>query len=171
MKVVAIAGGFDPVHKGHIRLIQEAARLGGKLVIILNNDNWLKKKKGFAFMAEDERAEVLRAIRGIDEVIITSHLFVKKWKILNQTSTLTVAIVLLMTFQSLNFVIIWESKWCSMWEEKRLKAQAGWLKRFKTPVNVGPTQNFLQYYHPKPREGDCSSPRAFFSCAPDPPLR
>ena len=73
MKVVAIAGGFDPVHKGHIRLIQEAARLGGKLVIILNNDNWLKKKKGFAFMAEDERAEVLRAIRGIDEVIITSH--------------------------------------------------------------------------------------------------
>ena len=43
------------------------------MVVILNNDNWLMKKKGFVFMTAAERAEVLRAIRGVDEVIITSH--------------------------------------------------------------------------------------------------
>lgn len=73
MTAVAISGGFDPVHKGHIRLIQEAQKLGDRLVVILNNDNWLKKKKGFVFMPEDERAEILKALKSIDEVIITDH--------------------------------------------------------------------------------------------------
>lgn len=72
-KIVAISGGFDPIHVGHIRYIQAARELGDKLVVILNNDNWLMKKKGFVFMTAAERAEVLRAIRGVDEVIITSH--------------------------------------------------------------------------------------------------
>lgn len=72
-KTVVISGGFDPVHIGHVNLIREAKALGERLVVILNNDNWLKKKKGFAFMPQDERAAVLRAMRGVDEVIITSH--------------------------------------------------------------------------------------------------
>ena len=72
-KVVAVSGGVDPVHIGHIRLIKEAKALGDKLVVILNNDNWLKQKKGFVFMKEDERKAVLEAIRDVDEVVITEH--------------------------------------------------------------------------------------------------
>lgn len=47
--VVAVSGGFDPIHIGHIQLFEEAKKLGDELVIILNNDNWLKKKKGYFF--------------------------------------------------------------------------------------------------------------------------
>lgn len=73
MRTVAISGGFDPVHIGHIHLISGAKALGDRLVVIINNDNWLKKKKGFAFMNEDERKAVLLAMRNVDDVIITSH--------------------------------------------------------------------------------------------------
>lgn len=73
MRTVAISGGFDPVHIGHIHLISGAKALGDRLVVILNNDNWLKKKKGFAFMNQAERKAVLLAMRGVDDVIITSH--------------------------------------------------------------------------------------------------
>lgn len=73
MKTVAVSGGFDPVHIGHIQMIKEARELGDRLVVILNNDNWLKKKKGFAFMSEDERKAVLEAVRYVDEVVISSH--------------------------------------------------------------------------------------------------
>lgn len=70
---VAVSGGFDPAHVGHIELLGEAKKLGDKLVVILNNDNWLKKKKGFVFMNENERKTVLAAIKYVDEVIISSH--------------------------------------------------------------------------------------------------
>jgi len=73
MITVAISGGFDPVHKGHIKHIQEARKLGDKLVVLLNNDNWLLKKKGYVFMPQEERKLILEAITGVDEVIITSH--------------------------------------------------------------------------------------------------
>lgn len=72
-KIVAVSGGFDPVHIGHVRLLEAAHELGDRLIVILNNDNWLQKKKGFAFMREEERAEVLRAMRFVDEVIISFH--------------------------------------------------------------------------------------------------
>lgn len=71
--VVAVSGGFDPIHVGHIRLIQAAKKLGDKLVVILNNDNWLKKNKGHIFMHQDERKEIIEAIKGVDEVILTGH--------------------------------------------------------------------------------------------------
>jgi len=71
--VVAVSGGFDPVHVGHVRLFQHAKDLGDKLVVIINNDNWLEKKKGFVFMHQDERAELIRAIGVVDEVIFTDH--------------------------------------------------------------------------------------------------
>ncbi len=73
MLTVAISGGFDPLHIGHIDLIKRAKTLGDKLIVILNNDNWLVAKKGFAFMNEAERKAVLEALRNIDEVIITNH--------------------------------------------------------------------------------------------------
>ena len=72
-KVVAVSGGFDPLHIGHVRLFQEAKKLGDKLVVILNNDNWLKSKKGYFFMPENERKEIIESIDCVDEVIITEH--------------------------------------------------------------------------------------------------
>ena len=71
--VVAVSGGFDPIHPGHIRMFKEAKALGDKLVVILNNDNWLLKKKRFNFMSEKERKEVIESIRWVDEVMLTRH--------------------------------------------------------------------------------------------------
>jgi cytidyltransferase-like protein len=71
--VVAVSGGFDPIHIGHVRLFHEAKKLGDKLVVILNNDNWARKKKGYAFMPESEREEIIRAFRDVDDVYLTRH--------------------------------------------------------------------------------------------------
>ncbi len=71
--IVAVSGGMDPVHVGHVRMFQEAKKLGDKLVVILNNDNWLRKKKGYVFMPQDERKELLEAIQCVDKVILTRH--------------------------------------------------------------------------------------------------
>ena len=71
--IVAVSGGFDPIHIGHVRMFEEAKALGDELVVILNNDNWLKKKKGYAFMSEEERKEVIEGLRAVDRVIITKH--------------------------------------------------------------------------------------------------
>lgn len=73
MKTIVVSGGFDPVHVGHVRMFKESKKLGDKLIIILNNDNWLKKKKGFVFMPEHERKEVLEALNVVDQVILTNH--------------------------------------------------------------------------------------------------
>ncbi len=72
-KIVAVSGGFDPIHIGHVRLFQEARKLGDELVVILNNDNWLADKKGRPFMSAKERKEIIEAIKGIDRVVITQH--------------------------------------------------------------------------------------------------
>lgn len=71
--VVAVSGGFDPVHVGHTRLFKEAKALGDELVVILNNDNWLKKKKGFVFIPAKERKEIIGSIKGVDKVVLTKH--------------------------------------------------------------------------------------------------
>jgi len=71
--VVAVSGGFDPLHIGHVRMFEEARRLGGELVVILNNDNWLNAKKGYAFMPEQERAEIIAAYSFVDRVVVTEH--------------------------------------------------------------------------------------------------
>ena len=71
--VVAVSGGFDPVHIGHIRMFEDARKLGDYLVVILNNDNWLIDKKGFSFLEEEERAHILKSIKAVDEVHITQH--------------------------------------------------------------------------------------------------
>lgn len=71
--VVAVSGGFDPLHVGHIRYLKHARKLGTKLVVILNNDNWIKKKKGYCFMEEIDRAEILSSIKYVDIVVLTNH--------------------------------------------------------------------------------------------------
>ncbi|MBI2055604.1 MAG: adenylyltransferase/cytidyltransferase family protein [Candidatus Sungbacteria bacterium] len=71
--VVAVSGGFDPLHYGHVRMMQEVKKLGDELVVIINNDNWLKKKKGYVFMPQNERREVIEALACVDRVVFTSH--------------------------------------------------------------------------------------------------
>jgi len=71
--IVVVSGGFDPLHGGHIRLFKEAKKLGDELVVILNNDNWLKKKKGFVFIPQDERREIIESLKWVDKVILTGH--------------------------------------------------------------------------------------------------
>lgn len=72
-KIVCVSGGFDPIHVGHVRMIQEAAALGDELVVIINNDHWLMKKKGYVFMPQDQRREIIEAIKGVTRVVFTSH--------------------------------------------------------------------------------------------------
>lgn len=54
-------------------MLAEARKLGTKLVVILNNDHWLRVKKGSIFMPDRERKELIAAIKGVDEVVLTSH--------------------------------------------------------------------------------------------------
>ena len=70
---VAVSGGFDPLHIGHVRMFKAARSLGDKLVVIINNDNWLRKKKGFVFMPQRERAEIIKAFPFVDRVVFTDH--------------------------------------------------------------------------------------------------
>jgi cytidyltransferase-like protein len=72
-KIVMISGGFDPIHIGHIRYIQAAKKLGDTLVVVINNDNWLRLKKGSEFMNEKERAEIISALKCVDKVVISGH--------------------------------------------------------------------------------------------------
>lgn len=65
--LVAVSGGFDPVHIGHIRMIRDAARYGD-VMVILNSDDWLMRKKGYVFMPWKERAEIMGNIKGVTVV-------------------------------------------------------------------------------------------------------
>lgn len=67
-KTVAVSGGFDPVHIGHIRYLRAASKLG-RVIVMLNSDEWLTRKKGKPFMPYAERKEVLEAIRYVDRVV------------------------------------------------------------------------------------------------------
>ena len=67
-KIVAVSGGFDPVHVGHVRMISEAAKLGD-VIIIANSDEWLIRKKGYMFMPYEERQEILYNFKGVIDVI------------------------------------------------------------------------------------------------------
>jgi D-beta-D-heptose 7-phosphate kinase/D-beta-D-heptose 1-phosphate adenosyltransferase len=65
---VCVSGGFDPIHKGHVRMIQEAAQFGD-VIVIANSDEWLLRKKNKFFMTWEERAEILYAIKGVIKVV------------------------------------------------------------------------------------------------------
>lgn len=68
-KVVLVTGGFDPIHSGHIAYFKAAKSLGNYLVVGVNSDEWLARKKGRPFMPWSERAEIVRNFSVVDEVI------------------------------------------------------------------------------------------------------
>jgi D-beta-D-heptose 7-phosphate kinase/D-beta-D-heptose 1-phosphate adenosyltransferase len=65
-KIIIVSGGFDPVHVGHIKMFKAAHDLHATVVVGMNSDSWLMRKKGTTFMPFDERKEILGAIRYID---------------------------------------------------------------------------------------------------------
>ena len=65
---VCVSGGFDPVHIGHLRMIQDAAQ-HGEVIVIVNSDDWLMRKKGYIFMPFEERCEILRGFIGVKETV------------------------------------------------------------------------------------------------------
>lgn len=67
MSTICISGGFDPIHIGHIRMIMGAVDYGN-VIVILNSDDWLQRKKNYVFMPWEQRAEILRAIKGVISV-------------------------------------------------------------------------------------------------------
>jgi cytidyltransferase-like protein len=67
--IMILSGGFDPIHKGHIRMFKAAKNMAYKVIVGLNSDAWLVRKKGKCFMNWAERAEILRAFQYVDEVM------------------------------------------------------------------------------------------------------
>jgi len=68
MRIIAVSGGFDPIHSGHLALLRQAAALGDRLVVGVNSDAWLTRKKGKPFMHIEERKGILLAIKWVDSV-------------------------------------------------------------------------------------------------------
>ena len=68
-KVVVITGGFDPIHSGHINYISAACELGDILVVGVNSDEWLARKKGQPFMPFEDRVSVIESLRSVDYAI------------------------------------------------------------------------------------------------------
>ena len=71
--IIILSGGFDPVHKGHIRMFKAAkafTHMADEAIVVvgLNSDEWLCRKKGRAFMEFEERKEILQSIKYIDQV-------------------------------------------------------------------------------------------------------
>ena len=71
MKVVAVSGYFDPIHVGHLEYLKMAKNLGDKLIVIVNSDYQAGLKKGTSFMPEDDRLEIVKSLRCVDEVFLS----------------------------------------------------------------------------------------------------
>lgn len=68
-RIVLATGGFDPLHSGHIAYLKEAKSLGQKLIVGVNSDNWLTRKKGRPFMPWYERVAIIKELKFVDDVI------------------------------------------------------------------------------------------------------
>ena len=71
MRTVAISGYFDPIHVGHLDYINEAKKLGDKLIVIVNNNHQCVLKKGKPFMDENDRVTIVSSIKNVDEVFLS----------------------------------------------------------------------------------------------------
>jgi len=67
--IVLVTGGFDPIHSGHLAMFKEAKKLGDELLVGINSDEWLIRKKGFRYMSWTERSEVISMMTIVDKII------------------------------------------------------------------------------------------------------
>ena len=68
-KIVLATGGFDPIHSGHLDYLCAAKELGDELVVGVNSEDWLIRKKGDFFVSTDERLKIVGGLRWVDRVI------------------------------------------------------------------------------------------------------
>ena len=66
--IILVSGGFDPIHSGHIKLINDSNKYGD-VVVLLNSDEWLRNKKGKEFLPFSERKIIMQNIKGVIDVI------------------------------------------------------------------------------------------------------
>lgn len=71
-RIIMMGGAFDPLHLGHLMSFQAAKALGGKLIIVLDGDDWLQQKKGINFMPAEDRLAVIKELRCVDDAFIVS---------------------------------------------------------------------------------------------------
>ena len=67
-QLAMVSGGFDPLHVGHLQLLQHARRYG-KVIVVLNSDNWLHKKKGYSFMSWADRYLIMCELKDVEKVV------------------------------------------------------------------------------------------------------
>lgn len=70
-RIIVASGYFDPIHRGHIEYLNRAKRLGGRLIVIVNNDYQAMIKKGRSFMTQDERMDIVSNIKSVDGVYLS----------------------------------------------------------------------------------------------------
>ena len=70
MKIILVTGGFDPLHSGHIAYFKAARKLGDRLIVGLNSDEWLTRKKGRPFMPLQERMAIVGSLSVVDEIVV-----------------------------------------------------------------------------------------------------
>ena len=68
--IVLVTGGFDPLHSGHLAYLKAARKLGDKLIVGVNSDSWLDRKKGKNFLPLSERYEIVSSIKYVDNCIL-----------------------------------------------------------------------------------------------------
>ena len=67
--VIVLSGGFDPVHRGHLRMFREASWMGHQVIVGLNSDEWLTRKKFHPFMKFEERKEIIEGFKYVNQVL------------------------------------------------------------------------------------------------------
>jgi cytidyltransferase-like protein len=70
--IVLVTGGFDPLHSGHLKYFREAKKLGDMLIVGINSDLWLTKKKGRPFMPVWERYEIINNLKMVDQTVVVA---------------------------------------------------------------------------------------------------
>lgn len=71
MKIVCVSGYFDPFHVGHLEYLEKAKQLGDHLLVVVNNDEQAKLKKGRSFMPEDQRLRIVRSLKVVDQAVLS----------------------------------------------------------------------------------------------------
>jgi len=70
IKTVVVSGYFDPLHVGHIELLEKAKALGDWLIVIVNNDKQAELKKGKSFMSEEDRVKIISSLKAVDQAFL-----------------------------------------------------------------------------------------------------